>query len=80
MKYRKVEDKLLDLYGISEAEARHHWFGAKYVDVLYSKKRMAEKLRGKLMDYPMMDRDDQRIRRISEAIKFNEELLSEVIF
>ncbi len=75
----KIEDKLLDLYGISKAEAKHYWFATSYIGVLKDKVCKAERLKKKLVDSPMMTRDNLRIARLTKAINFNEELLLEVV-
>ena len=78
MKYHKTEDRLLDLYGISKAEARFHWNAKIYNEVLKSKIKMAQKLQSKLLDYPLKSKDSARIKRIGDAVVFNQELLKEV--
>ena len=74
----KTKDQLLDLYGISKAEARHYWQATLYVDVLRDKIAKANKLMSKLIDVDMLIRDSQRIKRIDDSITFNLVLLDEV--
>ena len=73
-----VEDKLLDLYGISKAEAKHYWLDAKYIDVLQDKINRATKLKGKLVDVHYTRRDNHRIMRVSKAIDVYEQMLEEM--
>ena len=73
-----ISDKLLDLYGISFAEAKLYWRDAKYIDVLKDKITKGERLKTKLVDVNMMIRDMEHIKRVSKAIQFNTNLLLEV--
>ena len=74
----KIEDKLLDLYGISQAEATFYWKDLMYVEALRDKVDKAKKLQAKLLKAPMMKRDISRIKRIGDAIVHNNMLISEV--
>ena len=74
----KIEDKLLDLYGISQAEATYYWKDLMYIEALRDKVDKATKLQKKLMDMPMLKRDLQRIARIGEDIAKNNILLREI--
>ena len=74
----KIEDKLLDLYGISQAEATYYWKDLMYVEALRDKVDKAKKLQSKLLKVPMMKRDVPRIKRIGDAIVHNNLLINEV--
>jgi len=73
-----VEDKLLDLYGISIAEAKYYWSDTLYINVLKQKITMAKKLQKKLLDAPLMTKDRNRINRIGKSITHNYMLLKEI--
>lgn len=74
----KPEDKLLDLYGISQAEAVYYWHDKLYTEVLKDKIEKAKKLQGKLMNMSMLKKDTARIKRIGDDIAANSNLLREV--
>ena len=78
MKKKKIENKLIDLYGISKAEAKHFWFAKLYVEVLVDKINKGTRLRDKLLEVDMKDRDSARVKRVVDAIAHNRMLLQEV--
>ena len=78
MSEESINKRLLDLYGISQAEATYYWKDLMYVEALRDKVDKAKKLQKKLMDIPMLKRDSQRIARIGEDIAKNNILLREI--
>ena len=71
-------NKLMYLYAISPAEARHYWYAEKYVNVLKDKIAKADKLVKKLLAEDKLKRDNERIKAVQASQSFNSKLLDEV--